>query len=717
MHHFKPVLGLCLALIALFSLYYPDLVFHSSTRISDPKDSILNYWMLMHSLQSLSPTGIGDFWHGNIFYPSLYTKALSDTLLFQALLLSPLYHLGIDTFRLYHGSILLFFVLNGVCAYVLFGILTKEVLTRFLGAILFASNALWFYHLSHYQLLATFWYPLMGYLIYCYHKQPSTKHIAYLGLGLLGLAATSPYLFMLSLPTLLILALIFLFRPPSKGHPWPQLILILLPTLGLIAAFYWPYTLMKDLYGLARTTKEQGLYSAQLSSYLDPMLLNPLSYWKGQRAYKGEATLFLPLSGVLILTFGFVGWLKTWRKKPPILPPLAGMALCITLINLGLTLGPYQYFLGEINVWRAFSWIPGFSGIRVPARAGFFVYLGVAFLSVYILAKWSFPYKKWVVLCLLFFHVFEQIPPSSTSVPLPRRDTKGLTEYLNQQNLDESMIVYPLREPEILYLSIAAQTRTKLINGFSGFVPAVSEHFLFPNLEHCLNHICLNMLRSHHVNLVAIFKPLTPIETQEFFHQTASELLFEDGYYVLYRIGQKLPLKAKGTEAYLSLFAPPDTGACFGFELDASKDREELGYMKDSKADTAWNPDQRQSKELALTINLNRSISRPFLITLADLDKTKQSLRANQFIRKPLMTLTGPDNTHVQFDARLHLRRNQGMMEQWIEMTPDSAVQSIRLQAQSARWVDASWGVSRLSICEVKRQSVTQPERVPLDKI
>ncbi len=118
--------------------------------------------MLSHGLNSLGSGDFANFWHGNLFYPFAYTMALSDTLIVPVILSLPFEILGIDRFVIYNASIPVFFVGFGLACFALARNLTGgRGCLSFLGAILASVNFFWFRHIGHYQLLGTYWYPLI----------------------------------------------------------------------------------------------------------------------------------------------------------------------------------------------------------------------------------------------------------------------------------------------------------------------------------------------------------------------------------------------------------------------------------------------------------------------------------------------------------------------------------------------------------------------------
>src|SRR6476620_1770672 len=116
------VAGLLLGLSAIVT--YPQ-VRGIHTSVNDFGDPLLNAWALAWTAHVI-PTSISTLFDANILYPERGALALSETLIFPALLVAPARWLGANPIALHNMTLLLGYVLSGLTMFALVRHLTGE---------------------------------------------------------------------------------------------------------------------------------------------------------------------------------------------------------------------------------------------------------------------------------------------------------------------------------------------------------------------------------------------------------------------------------------------------------------------------------------------------------------------------------------------------------------------------------------------------------------
>ena len=159
--------------------------------------------------------------------------------------------------------------------------------------------------------------------------------------------------------------------------------LIQLAAAGLIVAVaLFPFA--RHYVGLQATPGEAVANSATLGSYLVPPANTLVGRWwlahidRGPGPIWGEQTLF---AGWVALTLAVVGFIAIVRGRH--VPRRAWVFPALALVGFLVSLGPSPALLGG-STFAPFAWLsalPGFEGMRAPARFGIVLMLGVSGLA------------------------------------------------------------------------------------------------------------------------------------------------------------------------------------------------------------------------------------------------------------------------------------------------------------------------------------------------
>ena len=152
-----------------------------------------------------------------------------------------------------------------------------------------------------------------------------------------------------------------------------------------------------------------------------------------------------------------------------------------------LTLGPIIRFNGQEITYGPYlllyQWVPGFDGLRVPARFIVMLHLAVSVLSGFGLARLFKRIRSsaprvllGIAIALLVLVEYASFPVNMPSVPTGR-DFPQVYTWLSRQPGDFALLELPLPAApdevwrEAAYVYFSTYHWKKLVNGYSGFFP------------------------------------------------------------------------------------------------------------------------------------------------------------------------------------------------------------------------------------------------------
>jgi hypothetical protein len=348
-----------------------------STRVPhDPGDPILNAWILWWNTQALPFTA--PWWSPPIFYPMPGALALSEHLAGIAIVTTPLQAAGVGPLGAYNVALILSFALSGFFAFLLCRRLTGSPLAGFAAGVAFAFAPFRASQLSHLQALTSQWMPLALLAMHAFVDEGGRRWLVIFAAAWLAQSLSNGY-YLLFFPVLIVLWLSWFVdwrAARSRGFAlvatWIGSSLLLVP--GLLH-----YRQVHDALGLGRTREEMVRFSATLGSFgnAGPML----AFWPPAGADTQEAFLFPGVTMVALVVVAILVGAIRWRQRPGRRSPFVFYAGA-TLIIWALALGPAPEGSPAMSLLRPYTlltWLPGFNGLRVPAR---FAMLAVLCLSI-----------------------------------------------------------------------------------------------------------------------------------------------------------------------------------------------------------------------------------------------------------------------------------------------------------------------------------------------
>ena len=493
MKRYAPLLPPLFYLFLTLLLTYP-LVFRLPSYVADTGDPLLNTWALAWGQRALLLPwqSVADLFNANAFYPYPYSLGFSEHLLLYAALTLPLPALGFGPIFAHNGAIIFSLALAGWGMALLVTYWTKNRWAGLIAGIIFAFVPARLNHWAHLHQLSIQWLPFVILTLDLWLTRRRRRHLLLFGLFLnLQLLSTINYI----PQTIILVGLSLLFTLLSAPKRW-----FTTPILGgglilLLITFLlnWPivsvYFELSELHNFERGLGDATIYGAALSDYLTPPPENMLyGGWLTPHLFNAARPLIPLFIGVVPAILVIIGLFGLFHRQVDGRRVLILFLLCLTFVAVLLSFGANDQALGagfsaQMRPFLLYRWlfeyVPGFSGLRVPARMVILAFFGLAALAG-LGAAGLFRHHRWsgallTVVGLLI--VIEYLP-----LPLPGEDVPvgpaipPVYAYLNSDPADKVVLELPYNlagggANEHIRLYYSAERWYGLINGASGFNP------------------------------------------------------------------------------------------------------------------------------------------------------------------------------------------------------------------------------------------------------
>ncbi len=457
-----------------------------STALSPSPDSLLNFWALGWSFHALA-TDARSLFDANIFAPRPDTLAYSEHMFGIIAFVWPVFVATGNLVLTYNVAILSSFFLSGVGMYLLARELSGGNVWAGLSAgTIFMAAPYRFAHILQLQLLTYQWFP---FVFWCLLRLIITGRRRFLAgtvvFSLLQVLSCNYYAVYLALSVVIFGAILV-----AWGRELLTLGLVARLALGalLVAAFSLPFLLpyaRNGERGFYRRYEDVVHFSAAPSDYLRPSAFNkaPHVEWL-PRQQRSEKALFPGFVAVVLAGLGMWGWRAMPRDDRD---RAAGRVFYIffgvsIVIGFALSLGP-ETTSGSFLPYRFFyDHVPGFSGMRAPARISVLLLLGVAPLAGLGLARLCGVFARretWVgagiaALLLVEFQTYslDRAVPHAPPIPPIYNEMAKLAA----SGETGTVLELPIHEGEeitreSLYMYYSTMHWMPLVNGFSGWWP------------------------------------------------------------------------------------------------------------------------------------------------------------------------------------------------------------------------------------------------------
>ena len=355
----------------------------------DLADPVFNTWVLLWtSGQVLAFLGgdwsaLGRYWHGNIFHPEPYTLAYSEHLTPQMLQALPVIALTGNVLLAYNLLFLASFVLAGLGVYLFVRDITGRPLAAFVAGLAFAWAPYRLAHISHLQILTSYWMPfaLVGFQRYF-----ATRRVRPLagGAAALVLQNLSCGYYLLYFPPFVAAYCLYEI---ARRRLWEWRVVVGLAVAALAAALVtWPFVepyLTLRAGGVVGIRGEQEIRDFSADVWALATAPPNLRLWSGHMSAfvrsEGEGfpgLLTTTLAMIAVVAAAWRGLLSLGLGNTPLVARAAGAVAAVVLV-----------VAGGIG-----SWLLVASGLRVSIGGTLYIFydpapaLGVALVAALVLA-------------------------------------------------------------------------------------------------------------------------------------------------------------------------------------------------------------------------------------------------------------------------------------------------------------------------------------------
>jgi hypothetical protein len=390
-----------LALSAITAAFTFPLILRLTDALpGDLGDPLLNTFILAWGASRM-PFGFSGVWTAPFFFPLTDTLAFSEHLLGITVFAAPITWVTGNPVLTYNLAFLGSYVLAGVGMYLLARALWGRRDAAFLAALAFAFAPHRLMHVPHLQVLFSGWMPVGLWGLHRYFQTGSRRALGVFAGAYALLALSNGYfLYFFAVPVAvvaaggLIRAAIVARGPLRIRVPWRDLASLAAAAAAVgaaIAPAAAAYLRVRQTYGFRRSVGEIAAFSASWSDYVRI----PKGLWAWSRVLtvgEGERMLFPGVTIVVLAAMALAGCRRGIQAHPA-LPPAgrqwnAGLYLVILALAVWLSFGPAVRgpYVAMLAV------LPGFDGLRVPAR-----FVAVASLALAVLGAGG---AAWWLSCL-----------------------------------------------------------------------------------------------------------------------------------------------------------------------------------------------------------------------------------------------------------------------------------------------------------------------------
>jgi hypothetical protein len=453
---------LCLALCVLLAIVHTWPLASAPGRLSrnDNADAVLNEWTMAWVAHQL-PRDPMRLFDANIFYPERRTLALSEPLIVQGVMASPLLAAGASPVLAYNLILLAGLALTAWSMCLVMWLWTDDWIAGLAAGIALAFNAHTLTRLPHMQAQHAEFLPIALYAFDAVLRGSRWSAALMLAAAVALQALASIYLFVFIVVALVVGLAV---RPEDwwGDRVWPTVTRVVAAavTSGLVLVpLFLPYLALRS-DGFVRSLDEAGWFAASARDYLT----TPSRWyaWAG-----GETALFAGLAPVLLGLVAVVTGLALRDAR-------ARMCLAAACVGIALSFGP--------------AWVPGYEtlhgvvpllqAVRTTSRFGYLGLVGVAVLAGFGLMtlrrRWARPMVR-VGVGVVAVAVVSLEP---LAAPLELQPFDGVSHLYRTLEAERGAVVIelPFPRPESIYLNAAHMLSSTahwkpLVNGYSGFTP------------------------------------------------------------------------------------------------------------------------------------------------------------------------------------------------------------------------------------------------------
>jgi hypothetical protein len=457
-----------------------------SVMVAEPfGDPLLNAWTLAWGADRALHAFRG-FWTGLFYYPYPDTVAYSEHLLGVTLFTAPVQWLSGNPVLTYNLATIASTALAGIGAYLLARDLTGRRDAGLLAGVAFACSPLRAPHMFHLQVLMAGWMPLGLWALHRFFGTGSRRALVGFALCFVLQAwSNGYYLYFMALPASMIVLHGLWRRRTALWSTVASLGAVALAIVAALAPIASAYLRVRREQGLERSLGEMAALAGNAVSYL--RVDHRLPIWgRLLPTTPLEQQLFPGMLVTLLAATAVLGWLVRRRLNPGVQPATPRWVVPLYTVILGvafvLSLGPMPR-IGSLSLpfQGPYAWlvavVPGFSGLRVPARLAVVVTLALAVLAAcgfaWLTARLRQGWRRTATLCAATVLFAEGYPGGIDVRAFPPPDMaaeRPAYEWLRAQ-ADGPALELPVGDVQLAsrHLFSTLVHRHRIVNGYSGY--------------------------------------------------------------------------------------------------------------------------------------------------------------------------------------------------------------------------------------------------------
>jgi hypothetical protein len=452
----------------------------------DLGDPLLNAWIVAWGADHLWRFLCGDFsalagyWHANIFHPAPYALAYSEHLFPQAMQALPVWALTRNPVLCYNLLFLSTFVLSGLGTYLLIRELTGDARVAIVGGFCYAFAPYRIGQYSHLQVLSSQWMPFALYGFKRYFDTGSMRALAGAAGAVVTQALSCGYYLLFFAP---VAAAYVAFGFATRRRPLTTAALAQVAVVAVVAAactwpFVRPYLELRALEFPERPLAEVAAFSADVRSCVRASGLY-------DAVLRATAATIVLLSVSRRARAAARAWIQTETAWWAFVLVVAAVLSCGPALRNGTRVleeaAPYAWL---------YHHVPGFDGLRVPARFAMLVALALSVLGALGLTRLTDRSRRaapWLALTTLLvlaeggaapLPLNAGEPPREYAVPDAQLYTEAgrppaVYEALAAAQPDAVVLELPLGSPpwDVRAVFYSTVHWRRLVNGYSGGFP------------------------------------------------------------------------------------------------------------------------------------------------------------------------------------------------------------------------------------------------------
>jgi hypothetical protein len=433
---------------------------HLANRFThDPGDPLLLTYVMWWNAQAVPLTRA--WWNAPFYWPISDTLALSDHLAGLSPLTTPIQWLGGSPLLAYNLVLIASTWWSGLATHALVRRLTGCVPAAYCAGLAFAFAPYRTSMVGHLQLYACWWLPLVLLALHAYYGEGRKRWLVAAAVAWLLLGLTNGY-FLIFFPLLVALWAAWFTRRPQIRRGLAALAALALATAAMLP-FLLHYRVVHSAQGLVRSIDEMRAYSAYPAAFLTATPL--LRFWHTAAPRTPEQYLFPGLTIVALVLAGLVVARDDRRFRF-----YAGAAVAMT----ALSFGPATGLRSLAALWHPYSWLvwlPGFDGLRVPARIYMLAILCLAVAAGLTVSHlWARTRRRGLLAAIVLAGLVVDGAIAGMPLGFPPGDLA-----LDERSARVLILPYEDGRQAVFEMYRSMSHRLPVVNGYAGYVPPAAD--------------------------------------------------------------------------------------------------------------------------------------------------------------------------------------------------------------------------------------------------